>query len=410
MFNLPDDVTKIEFSVEPKEGQIGLEELVKVSEDLLKGLGDSLNKEYDSLSKEQNKIYEDSLYKRYTQYKQDIEQSDLTEKEKATIREEYIKDTEDLQESHNDKMIIIDLAYGKVSQEQLVDYFKKKNAKIEEEAQKEADIKQKLNEQLLTLERELQDATLAVYNNMIDQKLKANDRLYQDTIDKIDAEEAAYNEQFVNRTALEQAKYDAQLAFDNKRANAERKRQLEEDKLNKKRFNAQKANDLATVTINTAIGVSKTIAELGGVGAITPPGAALIAAVIASGAVQAGSIAAQKYIPAYAKGGLVQGPGTGTSDSIDAKLSNGEVVINAKSAKAFAPILDAINQAGGGVAIPYSNKPKIQSVEKMDTYDFTRLEEAILSANDRPVETFITEKAVSTAQLRAKKLKNRTSF
>jgi hypothetical protein len=270
--------------------------------------------------------------------------------------------------------------------------------------------KEKLNEQLLTLEQQLRDATLSIYNNSIDMRLKANDRLYEDTIAKIDAEEAAYNEQFVNRTALEQAKYDTQLAFDNKRANAERKRQLEEDRLNKKRFIAQKANDSATAGINTAVAVTKTVAELGGVGAITPPGAALIAAVIAGGLVQQASILSQEYIPAYAKGGLVTGPGTGTSDSINAKLSNGEVVINAKSASAFAPLLDAINQAGGGVAIPYTKKPKTQSMNKSDKYDFTRLEEAIYTMSDRPIETFVTEKSITQAQLRAKKLNDRTTF
>jgi hypothetical protein len=276
--------------------------------------------------------------------------------------------------------------------------------------EKELEEKERLNEQLLTLEQQLRDATLSIYNNSIDMRLKANDRLYEDTIAKIDAEEAAYNEQFVNRTALEQAKYDTQLAFDNKRANAERKRQLEEDRLNKKRFIAQKANDSATAGINTAVAVTKTVAELGGVGAITPPGAALIAAVIAGGLVQQASILSQEYIPAYAKGGLVTGPGTGTSDSINAKLSNGEVVINAKSASAFAPLLDAINQAGGGVAIPYTKKPKTQSMNKSDKYDFTRLEEAIYTMSDRPIETFVTEKSITQAQLRAKKLNDRTTF
>jgi hypothetical protein len=47
-----------------------------------------------------------------------------------------------------------------------------------------------------------------------------------------------------------------------------------------------------------------------------------------------------------ASGGLVTGPGTSTSDSIDAKLSNGEFVVNAASTKSFLPILNAINESG----------------------------------------------------------------
>jgi hypothetical protein len=44
-----------------------------------------------------------------------------------------------------------------------------------------------------------------------------------------------------------------------------------------------------------------------------------------------------------ATGGLIRGPGTGTSDSIMARLSNGEYVVNAKATSMFRPLLDAIN-------------------------------------------------------------------
>ena len=52
----------------------------------------------------------------------------------------------------------------------------------------------------------------------------------------------------------------------------------------------------------------------------------------------------------FATGGLVQGMGTSTSDSIMASLSNGESVINAKSTAMFGNLLSNINQMGGGVA------------------------------------------------------------
>jgi len=45
----------------------------------------------------------------------------------------------------------------------------------------------------------------------------------------------------------------------------------------------------------------------------------------------------------FADGGAVKGPGTGTSDSIMAALSNGEYVINAKSTKKYGALLAAIN-------------------------------------------------------------------
>lgn len=53
----------------------------------------------------------------------------------------------------------------------------------------------------------------------------------------------------------------------------------------------------------------------------------------------------------FASGGLVTGPGTGTSDSIPARLSNGESVMTARTTEMFAPILSSFNMMGGGVPI-----------------------------------------------------------
>lgn len=56
----------------------------------------------------------------------------------------------------------------------------------------------------------------------------------------------------------------------------------------------------------------------------------------------------------HAHGGLITGPGTGTSDSIVARLSDGEYVVNAKSTAAYLPLLEAINHrfATGGYVDP----------------------------------------------------------
>jgi len=45
----------------------------------------------------------------------------------------------------------------------------------------------------------------------------------------------------------------------------------------------------------------------------------------------------------FAEGGQISGPGTGTSDSIIAAVSNGEYIINAASTKKYRPVLDMIN-------------------------------------------------------------------
>ncbi|GEM30660.1 hypothetical protein NN3_16670 [Nocardia neocaledoniensis NBRC 108232] len=48
-------------------------------------------------------------------------------------------------------------------------------------------------------------------------------------------------------------------------------------------------------------------------------------------------------VAAYAQGGTVHGPGTGTSDSILARLSKGEFVVNAAATANALPLLEAIN-------------------------------------------------------------------
>jgi tape measure domain-containing protein len=47
----------------------------------------------------------------------------------------------------------------------------------------------------------------------------------------------------------------------------------------------------------------------------------------------------------YASGGFVRGPGNGTSDSIPARLSNGEFVVNARSTALMRPLLTLLNNA-----------------------------------------------------------------
>lgn len=64
---------------------------------------------------------------------------------------------------------------------------------------------------------------------------------------------------------------------------------------------------------------------------------------------------AKAAVKGFSTGGYVQGSGTGTSDSIPARLSNGESVMTAKATSMFSPILSAFNQLGGGVPIVANN-------------------------------------------------------
>ena len=116
---------------------------------------------------------------------------------------------------------------------------------------------------------------------------------------------------------------------------------------------------LIEIGIKTAVAVAKAIASAQDV----PYPGNLVAAATGVAAVLSGIASAKKLIDQsnkapkapdskvqkLATGGLISGSGSGTSDSIPTMLSNGESVLNANSTSMFAPLLSALNQAGGGV-------------------------------------------------------------
>lgn len=105
---------------------------------------------------------------------------------------------------------------------------------------------------------------------------------------------------------------------------------------------------LAQIAIETGVATAKGISAAMSVP--FPANLAAIATTIAT--IIGGMTSAISTVKGakFATGGLVVGPGTATSDSIPARLSNGESVINARSTSMFGPLLSSLNQAGGGVA------------------------------------------------------------
>lgn len=105
---------------------------------------------------------------------------------------------------------------------------------------------------------------------------------------------------------------------------------------------------LAQIAIQTGVAIAKmTAAESGkGIAGLATM-AAGIAGILANIATAVKTVKSAKF----ASGGLVVGPGSGTSDSISARLSNGESVLTAAATRMFAPALSAFNQIGGGVPI-----------------------------------------------------------
>lgn len=80
-----------------------------------------------------------------------------------------------------------------------------------------------------------------------------------------------------------------------------------------------------------------------------------------------------KYYPKTSKalGGIIRGEGTGTSDSIIARISNGEFIVNANSTSKYLPLLQAINSN----SLDVDNMPKyrtgglIQATKNLSKYN-----------------------------------------
>lgn len=112
---------------------------------------------------------------------------------------------------------------------------------------------------------------------------------------------------------------------------------------------ASKVLALAEIAINTGVALAQGIKQAQSVP--FPSNIAAIAATVTTILANVASAVKTVKSAKFATGGLVTGPGSETSDSIPAQLSNGESVMTASATRMFAPALSAFNQIGGGVPI-----------------------------------------------------------
>jgi hypothetical protein len=167
----------------------------------------------------------------------------------------------------------------------------------------------------------------------------------------------------------------------------------------------ENAAGIASIVINTQKNAAKA-------GYITPAGIAILAAGAAgvATAVMAtingikqidgtdaqggGGADAAEQPRKLATGGVVSGPGGAMDDSIPAMLSNGESVINAESTRMFAPLLSAINQAGGGIPFSFGGGVTASQLAATET--------AIMTGGNTgeimPIKTFVVASDMTSMQ------------
>lgn len=163
---------------------------------------------------------------------------------------------------------------------------------------------------------------------------------------------------------------------------------------------AWKKTKIAEARINSFMAASSAYTSMAGI-PIVGPALGAIAAVIAlkQGQAQVKEIKATKIPePALARGGVVGGYGSGTSDSVKAKLSKGEVVINAKSAKMFRGALSNMNVAGGGVAFARGGATS------------TELAGDIATMSSEPLQAFVITDDLTDSQDKLAQIRRRSNI
>lgn len=256
---------------------------------------------------------------------------------------------------------------------------------------------QQLGSEIINLFAQI-DANITAGNVSIIEQRKAA------ALKAFDEEYQAYQDMTDKKTNAEQAKADKEDEFRAKREALDADYEKQKQEVEYEAAVRAWEYSIAQSAISSAGFILKAGEQVG------LPGAA--AAAILAG-IQLATIMSNPP-QKYATGGLIKGEGTGTSDSIHTMLSNGESVINAKSTAMFLPMLDMINQAGGGAplmngGIKMSTGGVINNVNN-NQVDTTRIEQVLEAYLSRPIKTYVTSSDVTNGQRSDNRLKSRTSF
>lgn len=104
-----------------------------------------------------------------------------------------------------------------------------------------------------------------------------------------------------------------------------------------------------------------------------------------------------------ARGGMITGPGSSTSDSVPAMLSTGESVINAASTAMFAPLLSTINQMGGGAKFADGGIAPYSSIDRSEPF-------ASFFGEQPMIKTYVVASDMTSQQMLDRNTKMRSTL
>ena len=301
----------------------------------------------DGLEKELTKV--DAKYDKEEQALKDTLSNDknLTEENREKINERLLQ-LEQLRERDSNKLI--DDAQKKEQD--------KNDAAIQAEVEKN-DKENQLKSQNDIAQMQLDGASeLDVLKAINQQKIDERASLKQ--------KEGESDEEFRQRTiTADQAVADSSTAIEEKN-NADKQaaqesltsnlNSLKDTQIGKsKEFAAAEKEESAIAQGMAAVEAVKAAVEAVGSATKGDPYTIAIRIAAALAAVTVAIAKAKSLGSGFSTGGYVSGAGTSTSDSITARLSNGESVMNAKATSMYAPLLSALNQSAGGNSIQVSD-------------------------------------------------------
>ena len=253
----------------------------------------------------------------------ELQNTELTEEQKTLIREKYHAEREQLEDEWANESM------QKVMDQMRLEYENKINEAAVE------------GQNTLQLQMEMKKAQLDALQQMegeTDAEFKARQLAAQK--EYVDAKKAIDDYEL----QVTEAKMDAISGMINGLGSVMAAFGEENEALAK----ASKVLALAEIAINTGKAIAAGVAQAQSVP--FPANIAAIGTTVTTVLANIASAISTVKSAKFATGGYVSGPGTGTSDSIPAQLSNGESVINARSTAMFGPLLSSLNQAGGGIA------------------------------------------------------------
>lgn len=157
---------------------------------------------------------------------------------------------------------------------------------------------------------------------------------------------------------------------------------------------------LAQIAIDTGKALSAGIASASSMP--FPSNIAAIATTVATVLANIATAISTVKSAKFAQGGKVTGPGTGTSDSIPAMLSNGEFVMTAAATKMFEPLLMTMNNIGRGVPMQVLNSSQSINQAEMLTESF--------ESAAREIKPVVSVVEITEAQDRVEMIENLDTY